>query len=264
MKSVVTGDLMMRRGDVWIPSDAPDLEYNIETVGNIRVMSRAHSELGASDLFEEETGGTEGETSERLSRASEVDCEDSDLINWACFVAAYSLRLFIKPAANMDTSWNHMKNRYLGFYQRRDDINIQVPLTAWVSLKSYLSRSQKLITTWVSHVACLENYLDAADDDFELLRYLASLVFGYSNMHRYSLFVHLSKKSKLSPDFFFYALNTDQTADAINQISSILNRYESTIQEIKPSYFKYARLIGPQYFMSLQTKRCPELIYLLV
>lgn len=62
----------------------------------------------------------------------------------------------------------------------------------------------------------LENSLDPSNEDFGLLRYLVFLVFGYSAMHGYSLFVHLANQTRLPVDFLLNAMGTNQTADVIH------------------------------------------------
>uniref|UniRef100_A0A2N9FGY4 Uncharacterized protein n=1 Tax=Fagus sylvatica TaxID=28930 RepID=A0A2N9FGY4_FAGSY len=122
--------------------------------------------------------------------------DQSGFLKWACFVAAYSLRLLVKNPQNAERSWENMKRRYSGFY---------------------------------------------------------------IGMHAYKLFLDLLKAdSKLSEEFLLNAMRRPETAKALSTIAEIRRDHESR----GSNYFKYARLIGPQFFMPLQTKQCPDFVYL--
>lgn len=66
----------------------------------------------------------------------EVDYTYEESVPWACFLAAYALRLFTKtPKNNMVQSWNHMNTRYTGFFRSFSPIVMDVPENSCVLLK---------------------------------------------------------------------------------------------------------------------------------
>lgn len=141
---------------------------------------------------------------------------------------------------------------------------MEIPENSWVSLKNHLTASRKLMTTWIRLVAMNENTMSASDEDGGLLKYLATIVFAYSGMHAYSLFMHLHHKSKIPVDVLLNDIDIGATSEATLGVFTIATEYESNDVEKRASYFKYARLFGQQYFMSVQTKACPEFVYLVV
>jgi hypothetical protein len=187
--------------------------------------------------------------------------DQSGFLKWACFVAAYSLRLLVKNPQNALRSWENMKQRYSGFYIGERPVDMNVSLSAWTNLKTRLTAgySETIQTTWIKLVAQAENKLTPVDPDTRLLTYLATFVFSYTGMHAYKLFLDLLKAdSKLSEEFLLNAMRRPETAKALSTIAEIRRDHESR----GSNYFKYARLIGPQFFMPLQTKQCTDFVYL--
>ena len=188
--------------------------------------------------------------------------DQSGFLKWACFVAAYSLRLLVKNPQNAERSWENMKRRYSGFYIGERPVYMNVSLSAWTNLKTWLTAGackETKQTTWIKLVAQAENKLTPVDPNTRLLTYLATLVFSYTGMHAYKLFLDLLKAdSKLSEEFLLNAMRRPETDKALSTIAEIRRDHESR----GSNYFKYARLIGPQFFMPLQTKQCPDFVYL--
>lgn len=186
---------------------------------------------------------------------------NNEIVPWACFLAAYSLRLFTKTQKNMVQSWGHMNTRYTSFFRSYATVPMEVPENSWVVLKSHLTDSRKLMTTWIKLVSMTENVLSPSEEDSGLLKYLATIVFAYSGMHAYSLFMHLHLKSRIPVDSLLNDMDTPATSDATLGIFTIATEYESNESVRRTPFFKYARLFGQQ---TVQTKACPEFVYLVV
>jgi hypothetical protein len=114
-------------------------------------------------------------------------------------------------------------------------------------------------------IAIAESKLNPASDEFGMLRYLGILIFSYSGMHAYSLLCHLEKDTNLDKDYGYLlnAMDCEKTAKACVQVYEIVDKY-GNVDSKETEFYKYARLFGPQYFMSLQTKACPQFVYLVV
>lgn len=255
-----------------IPSNEPDLKYH-DQVATVRqaVFAQNDEPIGMDQLFDNTSVVVEGSVEEASIpvqpeyEPADLDEDADNLVCFMTFLSAYTMRLFIKQSQNMEKSWTHMKNRFIGFFRENEPAIREVPAASWVNLKTYLTSCRKYQVTWVRMIALAEDTLDPATDSFGMLRYLGTLVFGYSGMHAYSLLCHLAHATNLEKDYGYLlnAMDCNKTAKACSQIYEIITKYGNP-EKPEKSFFKYARMFGPQYFMYLQTKNCPQFVYLVV
>ncbi|XP_077224402.1 uncharacterized protein LOC143857795 isoform X2 [Tasmannia lanceolata] len=173
------------------------------------------------------------------------------------------MRLLVKDPSNVERSFEHMQCRFTNFYSGAKGYRRTIPQGSWQKLKLFLtSSSMKIQVTWVKLIAKAENRLEASNKDAGLLKYLAWLVFSNTGMHAYNFFIDLKTKTNVPYTWLLNAMKMRLTKAALSEIHTIITRYESEPGNRRTTYFRYARLLGPQYFTALQTKECKSLVYL--
>ncbi|DBA36692.1 TPA_asm: N [Kobresia betacytorhabdovirus 1] len=180
------------------------------------------------------------------------------------FVAAYLTRLLVKSSENVTNSWIHMKDMFKRFYgltapdwpvPKGDDLN---------SIRDEMVKDRRFVATWIQIVSKADFELDPAVGEHGLVRYLAILPLSYAGLHAYKLFIEVKLQTQQTSKWILESLQCPSTEKGLLQIANILINYESTDKEKKSGKFRFARLIGPQFFQDLQTKHCPGLVYLLI
>jgi len=273
LKTPDNKDLLFKRLKTWVP--VLDAEIKLSTpdetpaVQDMDHSSSQEESLIGADVFDTSSVVQEGSVIDDHTPPTnpfipkDVLENPEDLITFMCFTAAYSMRLLTKQSANMEKSWPHMVTKFIGSYRTLNPVNAKITLAAWSSLKTYLCATRKYQITWISLIAKTEDAVVSNSDEHGLVRYIGILVFSYSGMHAYSLFCNLVKITHTKYDFLLNQMDCPKTSDTCTQIFKVLTRYGLKSSTEKP-YFKYARLFGAQYFMSLQTKASPLFIYLVV
>ncbi|DBA36724.1 TPA_asm: N [Nitraria betacytorhabdovirus 1] len=183
------------------------------------------------------------------------------------FLAAYLMKIIIKQVNNVSLGLSHMKERYLGFYPEMECPNVEITTAALTNLQNKLKFDKYSANTWIFTTADYEYDADATSVDSGVVRYLANLQFSFSAMPAYNLFRELLLKTGGDPADWIVKLWTDSTKGTLLEIHKILSQFESIIEngatKKKSKYFKYARVIDPQYFLKLQPGQSLCLIYLL-
>nr|AZB50439.1 nucleocapsid protein [Rice stripe mosaic virus] len=181
------------------------------------------------------------------------------------FLAAYLMRLLTKIASNVTESWEHMKGMYKNFYGYDAPSDLNCPEAGFLEqLKSELNKDRRTATSWVKIVAEADNKLDQSTAEAGILRYVAVLPLAYSGMHAMKLFMDVKMLTKLTSNYLIGAMRSPLTKDALDAIMDILISFESTTKTKKSEKFRFARIVSTQFFQSLQTKNCKELVYLMV
>ncbi|AJP67515.1 N protein [Cytorhabdovirus hordei] len=188
--------------------------------------------------------------------------KDEDLVKNATFIAAYLLRALTKSADNVGAAWTGMKARFLSFY----GMSLLQSITTLdrnyvVDLKNLLASDPKVGHTWVRTVASAEHRLSVNDNTAGMIRFLGVLPLSMTGMHAYKLFLEIKRQSNLSSKWLLRELTSPRTKPGLTEIRKILINFEDRVNEKKSGKFKYARLMSPAFFQHLQTKSCPDLVY---
>ncbi|DBA36645.1 TPA_asm: N [Durio betacytorhabdovirus 1] len=213
-----------------------------------------------------ETQQTEEQQSQPIA---EAEITDSEKIFYP-FLAAYLMKLLVKTEYNVRQGIANMLIRFTGFYSKSGPDNL-VLAEEWTRVaKTLIVSEPKIAISWVKTFVPYEKATKTDTKDLGLVRFLAILPLSYTGMHAYKLYGEVKLASKQTNKFLIHSLSHPITLPGLKQIVNILNDYEKQIptsttpvRDYDPS-FKYARLLSPQYFMELQTKNCPALVYVLV
>ncbi|DBA36699.1 TPA_asm: N [Leucadendron betacytorhabdovirus 1] len=187
-------------------------------------------------------------------------------VKYATFIAALLTKLVTKTPENLINSWKAAHERFRGFYMETQDSPVPAPNSDWLKgLKEFLNHDKKGIRTLLKVVYELETtYPDPDSNEAGICRFLFSLPLSYTGMHAYKLFLAVRQASGKTNKFLLNALLHPKNVSALDEIANILTHHESRESLPRTSKFRYARLIGPQYFLHLQTKNCKALVYCLV
>jgi len=183
---------------------------------------------------------------------------------FACFASAFLMRAITKSSENIINAWAAMKTRFKSFYNE-DAPAINAPSVEWInSFKASLSGDPLIGWTWIKMIANAEDGLDVMSPDSGMLRYLATLPLSYSGLHAYKLFLEVKRVSHLNNQWLLQEMVSPMTLPSLIQIATLLKTFEPLTDNKKSGKFKYARIANAAFFQSLQTKNCPELVFLIV
>ncbi|DBA36833.1 TPA_asm: N [Zanthoxylum betacytorhabdovirus 2] len=183
------------------------------------------------------------------------------------FVAAYLMKIFIKAPENVLLGMNNMKDRFITFYPGGVVGETQSSADSMIQLSLKVRAHKTMLNTWIAFTSEYESSKDSTSQGAGLIRYLANIQFGFNGMHGYGLFREVLLATRWRPGQAIMKMWMDPTSDALETIGHIITQYESTIKpdgtpEKKPSYFKYARVVDPRFFLPLQPSQCLSLLYL--
>nr|WPW57297.1 putative N protein [Styphnolobium-associated cytorhabdovirus] len=184
---------------------------------------------------------------------------------WPYF-AAYLMKCMIKTAENVQLGARRMREHFLGFYPGGISEDVSLNQEAITNLALKLRSDSRILATWVGCAADFEKAEEATTQDAGMVRYLINLQFGFNGMAGYALFREVLNATRWKAGHAIMKLWMEPTPSVLDTINTILVKHESTIVNnvvtSKDTYFKYARAVNPQYFLSLQPSQCLSLIYL--
>ncbi|DBA36718.1 TPA_asm: N [Morus betacytorhabdovirus 1] len=183
------------------------------------------------------------------------------------FVAAYLIKILVKTPENVMLGEEHMRNRYMGFYPEGVPVELKLNVEGLKTLQLRLKSDPAVLQSWIAWTAEYESEQDATTNNAGIIRYLANMQFSYNGMHAYGLFREVLLATRWTPGEAIVKMWMTPTADALRMIHKIIMEHESTLSadgkaNKKSTYFKYARIIDPQHFLSLQPTQCLSLLYL--
>lgn len=184
------------------------------------------------------------------------------------YLAAYLLRMVSKTDANAKAGMENLFIRFTSFYSKKPPTKKIMP-DSWFKLTKTLMASDPTIAiTWVKTFVPYETKEDIDSSDVGLVRYLATLPLSYTGMHAYKLFGELKTLSKLNNATIIHGLTHALTIPGLKEMVLILNKFEKQMPGATPAReynpaFKYCRILSSQFFINLQTKNCPALVYVL-
>ncbi|DBA36664.1 TPA_asm: N [Hepatica betacytorhabdovirus 1] len=195
----------------------------------------------------------------------EIERDDLTMIKFGCFQSAYLMRMVTKTMQNVQLSWENMRTRFSNFYTANSPANWNPPTDNWLrQFKALISSDRLIIQTWMKCFVAHEMSKAASDPEAGMIRYLATMPFSFAGMHGYKLFFDVKNALKQSNTWLLEEMTCPETVDALQTIHYIIcNHAQYPTVQRTPKY-KYARLVGPEYFPKLQTKNSTELVYLLI
>ncbi|UUW33153.1 putative nucleocapsid protein [rudbeckia virus 1] len=207
--------------------------------------------------------------STRKESVTEVGIYDEDQLpsgerRYGLYVCGYLLRILSKSAENIKKSWKHKHERFKNFYSHKMRyIDWDIPSDAWIEeIKSQFSLDRTLLQTSLRLINLYEmTFRDDSKIEAGLIRFLFSTPLSYTGMHAYKLFCMVIDKIDREPEWVLSALMCPKFNPALMTILQINNDFEEDVDD--PNFnpaFRYARILGPQYFPTIQTKSCPELV----
>ncbi|DBA36598.1 TPA_asm: N [Betula betacytorhabdovirus 2] len=233
-------------------SEAPT--QPLESAEDLSTQSRLMKEVNKGG------GGTEGKKNPQA-----LTCSTS----FIPFLAAYLLKSQVKTADNLVLGEEKMRNSYIRFYKESSPVEIGLDAKVVEQIGERLKADLKIINTWIYATATHEGTVSSTEQGSGVIRFLANLPFSFNGMQAYGLFREALINFEPNPTELMIKLYMSETKPAIQEIHRILQNYETlamddgTVKKVTP-YFKYARLLNPEYFAKLQPARCAGIIYILV
>ncbi|DBA36621.1 TPA_asm: N [Corylus betacytorhabdovirus 1] len=185
------------------------------------------------------------------------------------FLAAYLLKSQVKSPENLMLGEEKMRNSFMRFYKEANPLEIGLDKKSIETISERLKADQAIITTWIYVTATHETEAASTEPGSGVVRFLANLPFSFNGMHAYGLFREAVVQFEPNPVELMVKLWMSETDPVLAEIHRIMRTFETlTLKDGStkklPTYFKYARLVNPEYFARLQPARCLGLIYLLV
>ncbi|AJG39186.1 nucleocapsid [Wuhan Insect virus 6] len=239
------------------------VEETISETENLSFREKLKRRKEASKAVREDVEATAG-----ISQApadAENDPKEYQAAAYA-FIAAYLLRLSTRQAKPTLEKMGTMKERFTSFYDKGhatlDTFNIQSETME--KLRGIISRKKEAVGTWVLWLSYNENSnSELTSNELGMLEYVGLQIYAYMGMHAVTQTLALRQVSKLPLDVLLTQLCCQLTRVAVDEIYNIVKNYEITDRHPnRTTYFRYARAWDSGYFGKVQSKECPQLVYL--
>ncbi|DBA36711.1 TPA_asm: N [Mango betacytorhabdovirus 1] len=185
------------------------------------------------------------------------------------FLAAWCFRLIGKSPQNATNAFQSMLEQFRKFYPGAQVPEIAPDPRTFAEFKSIIDGNVRVKNTWIKATAEFETRNADNHQCSGMVRYLANLPFSFTGMHSYILFIDTLRVIGQTPHWLMIRCAISSTIKPLRAIKRILNDHEKKVvqpngnPQAYTTYYKYARLMGTQYFPDLQTKNCLSLAYLI-
>ncbi|DBA36925.1 TPA_asm: N [Arctium alphacytorhabdovirus 1] len=182
-----------------------------------------------------------------------------------CFLAAFLLRTHSRQTESFLGSVDAMIERCGGWYEKADSMlrSLTIEAALITSFKMMLARREEVISTWVMWVAYNENEVKLSKNNSGLLSYLAGQIFQYTGLHAVVQILAIQQVTKIPMDQLLGELNHRSTRQPLQAFYKMLQVHELVKEHPgRKTYFRYARIWDAGYFHELQSKACPDLVFL--
>ncbi|DBA36977.1 TPA_asm: N [Chrysanthemum alphacytorhabdovirus 1] len=182
-----------------------------------------------------------------------------------CFLAAFMLRTHSRQTESFLSSIDSMIERCGGWYEKADAIlrSMTIDAALVTSFKMMLARREEVISTWVMWVAYNENETKMSKNNCGLMSYLAGQIFQYTGLHAAVQILAIQQVTKVPMDQLLGELNHRSTRQPLQAFYKMLQIHELVKEHPgRKTYFRYARVWDSGYFHELQSKACPDLVFL--
>ncbi|QXE39804.1 nucleoprotein [Passionfruit-associated rhabdovirus YN] len=258
------------KGSLPLPKMEVFAAWNKEQAEEGREEDGKRSEESGSESEQEEISvdpkkGVGKKASDPQS-ATAIDKERAaNCVRFFCFCAAFYLRLCIKDIQDLSTPYTRMKERYTRFYQgvipsSGEDVP---PSESVKSLKTFFAGDRIISRTWVKLFVPWHDKAEVGSPQDGMVIYLAVLPFAFSGMHALKLMDDVIEMTHLKDTDLIYQMMHPRHNSALASISEIYAKHYPEEGSKKNTYVKYARVVGPQFFPALQTKKCKGLVCVL-
>nr|DBA37006.1 TPA_asm: N [Fagopyrum alphacytorhabdovirus 1] len=192
--------------------------------------------------------------------------DDKDSIAAAyAYMAAFLMRLQCREPSKVASTFETAKNRFPGFYDAGHEVlsNVELSEEPLIAIRNILARKPEMVSTWVAWAAYSENEASLIKQDLGLLQYLVLQVFAYQGMHVVTQVLAIHQITKVPMGFLLSELDCRITRSAVTEVYNILKSYHrNSLHPNRKTYFRYARVWDDAYFSRVQSKNCPQLLYL--
>ncbi|DAC81993.1 nucleocapsid [Trichosanthes associated rhabdovirus 1] len=181
------------------------------------------------------------------------------------FLAAFLLRAHSRQPESLIDALPKMVERCASWYEGAEIVigNLTVEKTLIESMKNLLARREEVMSTWVMWVSYNENEVILNKNNYGMLSYLAGQIYQYTGLHAVVQVLAIQQVTQVPMDQLLGELNHRSTRQPLLALYDMLQHHE--IVKEKPgrkTYFRYARIWDSGYFHELQSKQCPDLVYL--
>lgn len=181
------------------------------------------------------------------------------------FVAAFFLRAHSRQPDSLIDSIPRMIERCASWYDGAERMleSLVVDRIMIDGIKNLLARREEVMSTWVMWVAFNENETHMNKNNQGMMSYLAGQIYQYTGLHAVVQILAIQQVTQVPMDELLGELNHRSTRQPLLALYEML-QYHELVKE-KPgrkTYFRYARIWDSGYFHELQSKQCPDLVYL--
>ncbi|DAZ90836.1 TPA_asm: nucleocapsid protein [Streptoglossa virus 1] len=247
------------------------------TVGNILLLSwNLKSTADGQDVFPSECKGISPDF-EPVSSLSKVvsykgtsifetpdNINDAELIKCACYISASLLRLFTKSVRSYEKAIeSHIKESYHKFYRTGFPLPTFIPDKKCLEGIAVMFSSHEKFRNTLGKI--LYHFGDLTHDKGLCIMLFEQHV-GMTGMHAVSLFLRSCAALPATVEELVSALWHRSTKRGLQALIELILRFMKS-SEIKTTQsrqtWRYARLFGNEYFLSLQTRQNVPLVCIL-
>nr|WNV48251.1 MAG: nucleocapsid protein [Cnidium virus 2] len=181
------------------------------------------------------------------------------------FVAAFFLRAHSRQPDSLIDSIPRMIERCASWYDGAERMleSLVVDRIMIDGIKNLLARREEVMSTWVMWVAFNENETNMNKNNQGMMSYLAGQIYQYTGLHAVVQVLAIQQVTKVPMDQLLGELNHRSTRQALLALYDLLQHHELVKEKPgRKTYFRYARIWDSGYFHELQSKQCPDLVFL--
>ncbi|UQU68812.1 nucleocapsid [Alphacytorhabdovirus sambuci] len=180
------------------------------------------------------------------------------------FVAAFILRAHSRQPDSLIESLPRMIERCASWYDGAEIMleHLVIDRIMVDSLKNLLARREEVMSTWVMWVAYNENEVNMNKNNMGMMSYLAGQIYQYTGLHAVVQILAIQQVTQAPMDELLGELNHRSTRQPLLALYDMLQHHELVKEKPgRKTYFRYARIWDSGYFHELQSKQCPDLVY---
>ncbi|DBA36954.1 TPA_asm: N [Baccharis alphacytorhabdovirus 1] len=224
------------------------------------------TDLSAEDRakYEEIVANLEAQEHGTGSSTSVPVIRESDAVAY-CYLAAFLMKLAGKDESMFLESLTSMAMRYAAWYDGATSLltDFKPSVEALKTLRMVFNRRPEILSTWILTVAGNENREGELPQTHQgLLNFLAGQQYAYTGMHAYKLLLDIHEASGIPYSDLLAGFDCPITRNGIMEVLVLIRDHEITkANPDRTTYFRYARVWNPKYFMALQSSNCKTLVY---
>ncbi|XP_019190459.1 PREDICTED: uncharacterized protein LOC109184853 [Ipomoea nil] len=177
-----------------------------------------------------------------------------------CFIAASTLRLFIKPVDNYIGAWQNIISKFITFYGFPAPLVLMAPTKeALAGLHCAFAYDERMKMTLykILYSSKRERELDG------LRRFLYETHLVNTGLHAVGIFAQLSVTLNVRSSKILQALHTGEFAKQTNALAEMVRMMTSKEPAYARRMWRFGRIFNENFMSSLRTKACPRFVYIL-